>query len=146
MTFWTLDTLESAGIHVEMTAGGLLGLARDGGGINAADTDVDLVVCPADRERAMDVLRQAARPPHLVSSLEYSADNANINVLYAAPPNRVPIDAGPHIEVGPRPTVRQATRCACILTPSLCPIAGLLQHGGPADTACPAASPSLHVL
>ena len=51
ITYWVLDVLENAGLHASLTAGALLGVVRDGGVLISADTDVDIAVCPEDKDK-----------------------------------------------------------------------------------------------
>ena len=127
ITYWVLDVLENAGLHASLTAGALLGVVRDGGVLISADTDVDIAVCPEDKDKVGNntapaaaashaqwsrasrplglLTRQvfkalkAARRPRLVAGVEYSPNQENINVLYAAPPSGAPVASAAHVEV-----------------------------------------------
>ena len=128
ITYWVLDVLENAGLHASLTAGALLGVVRDGGVLISADTDVDIAVCPEDKDKvgtnstalqqrprihtgvaghhALGLLTRqvfkalkAARRPRLVAGVEYSPNQENINVLYAAPPSGAPVASAAHVEV-----------------------------------------------
>lgn len=73
LLFWTIDELEAAAVDKDkwpelsryeapyyVTSGALLGIVRDGGALNAADTDVDLSIPPGAAEEALRLLRARA--------------------------------------------------------------------------------------
>lgn len=64
ITYWVLDVLENAGLHASLTAGALLGVVRDGGVLISADTDVDIAVCPEDKDKVGTNNTSAAATSH----------------------------------------------------------------------------------